>query len=96
VWNTPDPARAEAARVRGIPHLVVWGDQIEGNPFWTRLRGNVDRWQGAIREAGGTAETLDLPARGIAGNSHMLMMDRNSDQVAALVQEWLAGRGLMR
>jgi hypothetical protein len=24
----------------------------------------------------------------------MIMMDRNSDQVAALVQQWLAARGL--
>jgi pimeloyl-ACP methyl ester carboxylesterase len=94
--GAPDPARTEAARVKGIPHLVVWGDHIEGNPFWTRLRLNVERWQGAIREAGGVADTLDLPARGIRGNSHMLMMDTNSDQVAALVQEWVAAKGLMR
>jgi pimeloyl-ACP methyl ester carboxylesterase len=94
--GAPDPARAEATRVKGIPHLVVWGDYIEGNPFWARLRTNVERWQGAIREAGGVADTLDLPARGIRGNSHMLMMDTNSDQVAALVQEWMAAKGLMR
>lgn len=94
--GAPDPARAEAARMRGIPHLVVWGDHIQGNAFWERIRAGVDRWTAAIREAGGTADTLDLPARGIRGNSHMLMMDRNSDQVAALVQDWLAARGLMR
>jgi len=29
-------------------------------------------------------------------NSHMLMMDRNNLQVAALVQEWLAKQGLVR
>jgi hypothetical protein len=37
---------------------------------------------------------VQLPAHGITGNSHMIMMDRNSDQVAALVQGWLAARGL--
>jgi len=42
-----------------------------------------------------SADELSLPARGIAGNSHMLMMDQNSDQVAALVQEWIAAHGLM-
>ena len=94
--GAPDPARADALRVRGIPHLVVWGDHIQGNPFWERLRASVTRWQAAIRDAGGTADTLDLPAQGIAGNSHMLMMDNNSDQVAALVQDWIAARGLMR
>jgi len=37
-----------------------------------------------------------LPERGIRGNSHMLMMDDNSDQIAALIQEWIAAKGLMR
>ena len=30
---------------------------------------------------------------GIAGNTHMLMMDKNSDEIAKLIKEWLAGRG---
>jgi hypothetical protein len=29
-------------------------------------------------------------------NSHMLMMDRNNLQVAALIQDWLAKQGLYR
>ena len=33
--------------------------------------------------------SLDLPARGITGNSHFPMMDGNSDQVARLVEDWL-------
>ena len=32
---------------------------------------------------------------GIKGNSHMVMMDKNSDAVAALIQKWLAERGLV-
>lgn len=90
------PATAEAARVRGIPHLVVWGDHIEATPFWRGVRTNVTRWQEQIRAAGGTADTLDLPASGIAGSSHMMMMDTNSDEIAARIQAWIAARGLMR
>jgi len=30
-----------------------------------------------------------LPALGIKGNSHMLMQDRNSDQLADLVISWI-------
>jgi hypothetical protein len=37
---------------------------------------------------------VDLPDVGIRGNSHMLMMDKNSDQVADLIQKWLVGRQL--
>lgn len=89
------PAGSDAAKLKGIPHLVVWGDNTD-QPFWARIRGNVERWQAAIREAGGTADTLDLPAAGLRGNSHMLMMDSNSDQVAQLVQDWMGRQGLMR
>jgi hypothetical protein len=37
---------------------------------------------------------VDLPDAGIKGNSHMLMMDKNNDQVADLIQKWLLDKGL--
>ena len=37
----------------------------------------------------GHMKRLDLPALGIHGNSHMLMQDRNSNQLADLVIAWL-------
>jgi uncharacterized protein (UPF0262 family) len=54
------------------------------------------RYYDAIRAAGGNVEVIDLPRIGIAGNSHMVMMDRNSDAVAGVIQNWLAARGLWR
>jgi pimeloyl-ACP methyl ester carboxylesterase len=90
------PNTADATRLREVPHLVVWGDHIAGIPFWQRIRANVERWQGQIRDAGGVAETLDMPAEGVRGNSHMIMMDTNSDDVAARIQAWMERRGLMR
>ena len=35
-------------------------------------------------------------ALGITGNSHMLMMDKNSDQIAARIQSWIEQQGLTR
>ena len=85
------PPRA-AARV---PHLVVWGDSFAGSAAWQGYRAAFERYAAALVAAGGTAvETIDLPARGIRGNSHMLTMDRNSDRIAALVADWLARRPL--
>lgn len=89
-------ADARAARVKDVPHLVVWGDRIAGDAFWSRIRGNAERWQERVRAAGGGADTLDLPAAGVTGNSHMLMMDTNSDDVASRVQRWMEAKGLMR
>jgi hypothetical protein len=44
---------------------------------------------GQLKAAGGNAEMMYLPALGIKGNSHMLMQDRNSLQVADLIIGWL-------
>ena len=90
------PASTDAARLRAIPHLVVWGDHFAESSFWQGVRRNIDRWQGQIRDAGGRADTLDMPAEGVRGNSHMIMMDTNSDDVARRINAWMAGQGLMR
>jgi pimeloyl-ACP methyl ester carboxylesterase len=90
------PQTADAARVKDIPHLVVWGDRIAADQFWNRVQPNIARWQGQIGAAGGSADTLDLPAVGIRGNSHMPMMDTNSDEVAARIQQWMESKRLMR
>ncbi len=46
--------------------------------------------QAAFKQAGGSLDLVDLPDIGIKGNSHMVMMDKNSDQVADLIQKWLS------
>jgi pimeloyl-ACP methyl ester carboxylesterase len=94
--GAPNPANDQAAKVKDIPHLMVWGDYLDQNALWTRIKPAIDRWGGAIREAGGRVDELNLPARGIRGNSHMLMMDQNSDEIAGLIQAWMAERGLMK
>lgn len=94
-YSTPD-ADADASRVKDVPHLVVWGDHIQGNDFWMRGRAKVTAWEDRIRAAGGIADTIDLPAQGIHGNSHMIMMDANSDGVAGQIQQWMEKQGLMR
>lgn len=87
---------AKVAALRGIPVLMVYGDYIAQDSRWPTIRANGVRFAEAVRAAGGSVDVVDLPERGIRGNSHMVMMDRNSDQVAGVVQEWLAARGLWR
>jgi len=86
----------QAAALKNIPTLVVFGDNIALDSRWLRIRKNGVDFVGEISKAGGKVEILDLPNSGIRGNSHMLMMDRNNLQVAALIQAWLEKQGLYR
>jgi hypothetical protein len=86
----------QAAVLKDIPTLVVYGDNIALDSRWPQIRKNGVEFVGEISKAGGKVEILDLPNAGIRGNSHMLMMDRNNLQVAGLIQEWLAKQGLYR
>ena len=87
---------AKAAALKDIPVLLVYGDHIAQDARWPAIRRNGVAFAERVRAAGGSVDVVDLPERGIHGNSHMVMMDRNSDQVAALVQDWLAAKGLWR
>jgi pimeloyl-ACP methyl ester carboxylesterase len=85
---------AQAAKLKNTPVLAVWGDFVDQDPRWSANRAIVNTYLDAVRAAGGTVEVADLPSQGIHGNSHMVMMDKNSAQVAGMIQSWLAARGL--
>lgn len=91
----PDPSKTDPSRVKHIPHLVMWGDYLDRSPLWQRYRANVETYTSRLASSGAIADTIDLPALGIRGNSHMVMMDRNSDEVATLVQDWMGKSGLL-
>ncbi len=42
-----------------------------------------------LRQAGVDATHLRLADHGIRGNGHMMMLEKNSDEVAAAIDEWL-------
>ena len=87
------PARytpEDIAALAKIPILVVFGDHretptgLQGFPTWqTRYEGClalIDR----LKTAGGQAEMLAPPDRGISGKSHMIMQDKRNLQMADL------------
>ena len=74
---------------------VPVGRFLDQHPFWVESVPNVRRWHDALIGVGADTEWLDLPACGIHGNSHAMMMDDNSDQVAQLVLHWLESRDLL-
>jgi hypothetical protein len=89
-----DPAKADV--LKSIPTLVIYGDYIERDSRWPKIRANGIAFADAIKAAGGSVDVVDLPQAGIKGNSHMVMMDKNNAEVAALIQKWLEGKGLTR
>ncbi len=87
---------AKADVLKTIPTLIVYGDYIEQDSRWPKIRANGIAFADAIRAAGGSVDVVDLPKAGIKGNSHLVMMDKNNLEVAALIQKWLEGKGLTK
>jgi pimeloyl-ACP methyl ester carboxylesterase len=86
----------QAAKLANIPTLFVYGDYIAQDARWPTIRKNGVAFGEEVRKAGGKVDVVDLPEIGIKGNSHMVMMDRNSDEVAAYIQNWLEKQGLWK
>ena len=86
----------KAGNLKNTPVLAVYGDFIEQDPRWSKIREIGLHYFDAVRAGGGAVEVVDLPKIGIKGNSHMIMMDKNSDRVARLIQKWLEEKGLYR
>ena len=84
---------AQIATLAKIPTLVMFGDHlgdVTGGPAnWAQSFATCNTFVDQLKKAGGDAEMMHLPALGIKGNSHMLMQDRNSDQLADLVIGWI-------
>ncbi|MEN3286465.1 MAG: hypothetical protein V7634_765, partial [Bradyrhizobium sp.] len=89
-----DPAKVDVLKT--IPTLFVYGDYIERDARWPKIRATGGAFADAMRAAGGSVDVVDLPKAGIHGNSHMVMMDKNNTDVAALIQSWLEGKGMTK
>jgi pimeloyl-ACP methyl ester carboxylesterase len=81
-----------------IPILGVFGDHrdtptgIGIRPSWQLSFESCQKLFERVNAAGGKAEMLDPAARGIKGNSHMIMQDRNHLQIADLILKWIDER----
>ena len=86
--------KSKVASIKNSPVVMIYGDNAKDHPRWSKIRqGGVD-YAAVLKAAGGSVDVIDLPDAGLKGNSHMIMMDKNSSQVADLIQKWLVGKGL--
>src|SRR5437764_619164 len=88
-------SKEKVAALKDIPMVVIYGDNAKDHPRWGKIRQNVVNYAGAVREAGGKVDVIDLPDIGIKGNTHMVMMDKNSDAVADVMRKWLTSKGFV-
>jgi pimeloyl-ACP methyl ester carboxylesterase len=76
-----------------IPALVVFGDHLGDVPsmpkMWPERLEGCQKFVDQLNAAGGDATMMHLPKYGQFGNSHMLMQDKNSNQVADLILKWI-------
>ena len=86
---------AQVKLLATVPLLVVFGDHREtatglpSLPTWQQRYEMCQALIGRVKAAGGRAEMLAPPDRGIKGNSHMIMQDRNHLQIADLILTWI-------
>ena len=83
-----------AAVVKHIPILVIYGDNVEKSEFFARQHAANLEMVKIAKSVGGSVEMVELPALGMKGNSHFLMMERNNAQIADLIEQWLIKKGL--
>jgi pimeloyl-ACP methyl ester carboxylesterase len=87
---------ADFEKLTKMPILVVYGDNI---PTEKTAEWNLDNWRvrlamaklwvDAVNRHGGHAELLHLPEKGIHGNTHFLMSDRNNEVIADTMEKWM-------
>ena len=95
-WSSLAAARTttppnRSATLAKIPILVVFGDHrdnptgLAALPTWQARFEACQAMIGRLKAAGGQAEMLAPPERGIRGNSHMIMQDKNNLQIADFI-----------
>jgi hypothetical protein len=75
-----------------MPVLVLFGDYVELSPRWAPRLKACKEFVQAANKAGGQVELIALPDIGYHGNSHMLMQDRNSLEIADWLLAWMDHR----
>ena len=97
----PTVPLADFMRLTKIPIIVYFGDNIPEQPSqnpgqeqWRVFLEVAKVWRDVVNRHGGDVTIVHLPEIGIRGNTHFLMSDLNNTQIANLMSDWLAKKGL--
>ena len=94
-------SKAEFAKLTRIPIVVYYGDNIPNEPTknfgednWRVRLAMARLWVQAINRHGGDATLVHLPELGIGGNTHFPFADVNNLEIANLMSDFLARKGV--
>lgn len=83
-----------------IPIVILYGDNIPAdsehwafNRWYERVQ-IAKKWAETVNKHGGDASVIQLPEKGIYGNSHFMFAERNNLQIADLLEQWLIEKDL--
>ena len=80
-WQQTEPAR-KLPKLANIPILIIVAE-ASYHASYDHCTANY------LTQAGVRNTMIRLESRGIRGNGHMMMLEKNSDQIAALMLEWI-------
>ena len=79
-----------------IPIVIYFGDYIDNGPedihssgFWKAVRDGAAQFAESYNEDGGNCTVVNLPDIGITGNSHFMFQEKNSEEIASHVENWM-------
>jgi pimeloyl-ACP methyl ester carboxylesterase len=85
-WLQPEPA-GRLVNLREIPVMLITGEASYHSPF--------DHLTAAfLEQAGVPVEYVPLGTRGIHGNGHMMMLEKNNAVIAEFIHRWLLDKGI--
>lgn len=93
---TADSDEFKAIAEKNIPVTFYYGDyidngdaDIQATAMWQGMRQTAYDFVEALNNEGGNGTVVDLPKEGIEGNTHFMFQDKNSDEIAAHVENWI-------
>jgi len=84
------PAGQSAATLAHTPILTVFGDNTQLSSGRNSWRNSAQNTSVLVNNAGGDATNFVLPDHGIFGNTHMMMMDNNNEDIANIIENWIS------
>ena len=82
--NRQDTPARQLVNLRSVPILIVVSEASYHAPLYDHCTSKY------LAQAGVKHSFVRLPQAGIKGNGHMMMLEKNNLQIAALLRGWIA------